>query len=227
MTFPPTLHRAQVKICGLTNEEDARAAISLGADALGFNFYPRSSRALDPAVDLAWILRLPPSVQRVAVTVNADRPLIDLLLASGAIDLIQLHGDEDEAFCRKLRRDSVPYIKAIRVRDASSLERPERFGCPALLLDAFQVGAFGGTGQRLDWTLARRFVEQCGSAIRVILSGGLAPENVGDAIREVRPPGVDVASGVERAGEPRRKDPARMEAFIAAVRAAEAGPPQS
>lgn len=225
MTFPPEAKGTQVKICGLTNEEDAQGAIALGAEALGFNFYPPSPRALDPRRDLPWIGRLPRSTQRVAVTVNPGRGLIDRLLASGAIDLIQLHGDEAEAFCAELRAAGIPFVKAVRVRDARSLEDTERYGCPAILLDAYRGEAFGGTGHRLDWTLARRFVDA--GSCRVILSGGLGPENVAEAIRQVRPAGVDVASGVERPGEPRRKDPVRMAAFIAAVRQAEKTLPQS
>lgn len=222
MTFPPDSRRVQVKICGLTNPEDALAAIALGADALGFNFYPKSSRALDLDRNAAWIRALPPGFQKIAVTVNPSRDLIDRLLTAGAADLIQLHGDEDEAFCAALARDGIPFVKAIRVRDESSLANPERFGGPAILLDAFQPGAFGGTGHRLDWALARRFVDAHGARLRVILSGGLDPDNVGEAVRDVRPAGVDVASGVERAGDARRKDPERMRAFIAAVRLAEA-----
>ena len=128
MTFPPDSQRVQVKICGLTNPEDALAAIELGADALGFNFYPKSSRALDLDRDAAWIRALPAGFQKVAVIVNATRDLIDRLLAAGAADLIQLHGDEDEAFCAALARDGVSFVKAIRVRDEASLANPARFG---------------------------------------------------------------------------------------------------
>ncbi len=218
VTFAPNATGVQVKICGLTNEEDACAAIATGADALGFNFYPGSARALDPDRDFDWIRRLPRPIQRVAVAVNPDRALVDRLLATGAIDLIQLHGDESEAFCAELRAAGIPFVKAIRVRDAASLERLERFGSPAILLDAYRGDAFGGTGHRLDWTLARRLVDE--GQYSVILAGGLTPENVAEAIAEVRPAGVDVASGLERPGEPRRKDPARMAAFFAAVRQA-------
>lgn len=225
MTFAPDARGVQVKICGLTNEEDANAAIALGAEALGFNFYPPSPRALDLDRDLDWIGGLPRSVQRIAVTVNPSRPLVDRLMASGALDLIQLHGDETEAFCGELREAGIPFVKAIRVRDASSLAGAGRYGCPAILLDAYRGDAFGGTGHRLDWTLARRFVDE--RRCHVVLSGGLLPGNVAAAIAQVRPAGVDVASGVECPGEPRRKDRERMAAFLAAVRQAEEAAAQS
>lgn len=225
MNFAPDAKGVQVKICGLTNEEDALAAIALGVDALGFNFYPPSPRALDLNRDLDWIGRLPRSAQRIAVTVNPGRPLVDQLMASGALDLIQLHGDETEAFCGELRGAGIPFVKAIRVRDASSLGGTERYGCPAILLDAYRGDAFGGTGHRLDWALARRFVDE--RRCHVILSGGLLPGNVASAIAQVRPAGVDVASGVERPGEPRRKDPDGMAAFLAAVRDGERAIAQS
>lgn len=216
VTFATNAKGVQIKLCGLTNAEDANAAIALGVEALGFNFYPPSPRALDVVRDLDWIGRLPSSVQRIAVTVNPSRSLVDRLMASGALDLIQLHGDETEAFCGELREAGVLFVKAVRVRDVSSLADVERYGCPAILLDAYRGDAFGGTGHRLDWALASRFVQE--RRCHVILSGGLRPENVAAAIAEVRPAGVDVASGVERPGEPRRKDLARMAAFIAAVR---------
>ena len=117
-----------------------------------------------------------------------------------------MHGDEDETFCQALRAAGLPFIKAIRVRDEESLAAPERFGTDHLLLDAYRPDAYGGTGHTLDWAVAARFA-------------AAHPENVAEAVRRVRPFAVDVASGVEGAAGPRRKDPAKMRDFIAAVRA--------
>ena len=136
---------------------------------------------------------------------------------------MQLHGDEDEAFCASLAEAGIPFGKAIRVRDAESLRGPARFHTPDLVLDAFRPGVYGGTGHTLDWTLAAGFAAaERAPGRRTILSGGLHPGNVAEAIRQVRPFGVDVASGVEGAAGPRRKDPARLRDFLAAVRAADA-----
>ncbi len=216
-------HRTRVKICGLTNLEDTALALELGADALGFNFYPRSSRYLGPDIDLGWIRELPAGVRRVAVVVNAESSMIRRLLDEQVVDSVQLHGDEEEDFCAGLRASGVRFAKAIRVRDALSLERSERFHTRDLLLDAYRPDAFGGTGHRVDWTLAADFVaRQTALGKRVILSGGLTPGNVAEAVLRVRPYAVDVASGVEESGNPRRKNPALLREFFAAIRAADA-----
>ena len=226
MIFHPadasTPARTRVKICGLTHPDDAALAVSLGADALGLNFHPGSPRCLDPARDGAWLRALPAGVRRVAVLVNADRDGIRRLLGEGLADAVQLHGDEDEAFCAALAEEGIPFAKAIRVRDASSLRGVERFHTPDLVLDAFRPGVYGGTGHTLDWTLVADFAaREHALGRRTILSGGLRPGNAAEAIRRVRPFGVDVASGVEGQENPRRKDPARMREFLTAVRAAD------
>lgn len=213
--------RTRVKICGLTHPADAALAVELGADALGLNFYPRSVRCLDPVRDRDWLRALPPGVPRVAVVVNATRDEIDRLLGEGLADAVQLHGDEDAAFCQALRARGVPFIKAFRARDEAVLARAGEFGTNQLLLDAFQPGVYGGTGHTVDWALAARFVAR---HRLTLLAGGLVPGNVADAIRQVRPYGVDVASGVEGASGPRRKDAETLRAFFAAVRAADAQP---
>ncbi len=215
--------RTRVKVCGITHPDDAALAAELGADALGLNFYAKSPRALDLARDGGWLRALPAGLRRVAVLVNAPFDFAVRLVGEGIVDAVQLHGDEDEAFCRRLQAANVPFIKAIRVRDESALLRPERFGTDHLLLDAFRPDAYGGTGHTLDWTLAARFAAEGRAAAnprRTILSGGLVPGNVAEAVRRVRPDAVDVASGVEGAGGPRRKDPERLRAFLAAVREA-------
>ena len=225
MIFPPAAAlppRTRVKICGLTHPDDAALAVALGADALGLNFHPGSPRCLDPARDGAWLRALPAGVRRVAVLVNPDRESIRRLLGEGLADAVQLHGDEDEAFCISLAAEGVPFAKAIRVRDADSLRGVERFHTPDLVLDAFRAGTYGGTGHTLDWALAADFAAaERALGRRTILSGGLQPGNAAEAIRRVRPFGVDVASGVEGAAGPRRKDPARLRDFLAAVRAAD------
>lgn len=209
----------QVKICGITNPADAETAIASGADLLGFNFYPRSPRFLAGG-DLDWLRRLASAVHRVAVLVNPTTPeMAGELFHQGLVDSVQLHGDESEGFCRAVVSAGVPLTRALRVRDESSLVRPERFGTRALLLDASRPGVYGGTGERLDWGLAARFAATH-PELKVILSGGLSPDNVVEAVRRVRPFAVDVASGVEAVGDPRRKDPARVRNFIQAAKTA-------
>ena len=215
--------RTRVKVCGITCPEDALLCAELGADALGFNFYPRSARYLDPAgTSQDWMRDLPQGVRRVGVFVNAPLEEITALLRRGLIDSVQLHGDEDENFCAQIHDSGVPFAKAIRVRDASSLVAPERFRTGDLLLDAYRADAYGGTGHQLDWLLAADFAAQQGKiGRRIILSGGLNPENIAQAVARVRPFAVDVASGVELPGNPRCKNEARLRDFIAAVRTAD------
>ena len=223
--FPPSEPdgRVLVKICGVTHPDDATFAVTLGADALGLNFYPGSPRCLDPARDADWLRGLAGTVRRVAVVVNTSRDKIDRLFGDGLVDAVQLHGDEDAAFCGSLAAAGVPFAKALRVRDAEDLQTAGTFGTPWIVLDAYDPHAYGGTGRTTDWTLAARAArEGATNGWRVILSGGLRPENVAEAVRLVRPSGVDVASGVEKTGDKRRKDPARMRAFFSEVRAAEA-----
>lgn len=216
---PSAPARTRVKICGLTHPEDAALAVALGADALGLNFYPRSPRCLDAARDAAWLRALPRSVCRIAVVVNASHDDIARLLGEGLVDAVQLHGDEDETFCRVLQEAGTPFIKALRARDETVLERPERFGTPFLLVDAFHPAAYGGTGQAVDWSLAARFAAR---HRRTFLAGGLHPGNVAAAVHAVRPYGIDVASGVEGEKGARRKDAKKLEEFFAAVRSVDA-----
>ena len=211
--------RTRVKICGITHPDDAALAIQAGADALGLNFYPGSPRCLDPREDGEWLRRLPPSTPRVAVVVNASPEEIARLLGEGLADAVQLHGDEDAEFCRELAARGTAFIKAIRIRDDSALLNVERFGTDDLLVDAFHPKAYGGTGEAVDWNLAARFAER---HRRTILAGGLRPDNVAAAIRQVRPYAVDVASGVERSDDPRRKDAEKMKTFFASVRTVDA-----
>lgn len=208
----------RVKICGITNQADAEAAIELGADALGFNLFPGSKRFLDLREAAGWIGALPPYVTRVAVMVNPT--LAEAADAAERFDSVQLHGHEDAEFCAAFARLSArSFVKALAVRDAASLEDAERFHTTHILLDAFSPGAFGGTGRRIDLDVAARFTA-AHTHLRVILSGGLTPESVAEAVRRVRPHAVDVASGVEREGDARKKDFGKMREFIRAAREA-------
>ena len=208
--------RVRVKICGITNREDALAAIALGADALGFNLFPGSKRFIELDREAAWMQALPPFVTRVAVLVNVPPDDARRIAARPEIDLVQLHGDEDAAYCAEFARLGRPFVKALRLRDAASVETADRFFTPHILLDAHAGAAFGGTGTPVDVALAAECVRRH-PALRIILAGGLKPENVAAAVQAVRPYAVDVASGVEVEGAARRKDAARMERFFAAV----------
>jgi len=193
-----------VKICGITTLDDALACVDAGADALGFNFWPQSKRRI-AVTDAAKIAkRLPPEVRTVGVFVNPAEADVDGAFASGAIDLAQLHGDEAPDFCSRF---AGRYIKAVRLRDAASLKMLEQYRCDLVLVDADTPG-YGGSGQRADVALAK----EAAAGRRVILAGGLTPENVAEAIAAVRPYGVDVAGGVER--EPGVKDWIKVAAFV-------------
>jgi phosphoribosylanthranilate isomerase len=202
----------RVKICGITRAEDAELAVSLGAWAIGFILWPESKRAADPAVAAGIARTMRRRVELVGVFVNPT--LDEVVQASESIGLthVQLHGDEGPSFCTAVAaRTGARVIKALRIGSQADMRDAERFHTDFHLLDADAGSAYGGTGRTWNWELigARR------SKIPVILSGGLTPDNVGDAIAAVQPWGVDVASGVESA--PGIKDPAKLEAFIAAA----------
>lgn len=207
----------RVKICGVTNPGDAALAVAAGVDALGFNFFPGSRRFISLDENREWIAELGGRVERVAVVVNAAKDELARLRASGCFEAVQFHGDETPEFCAGAGFGR--WIRAVRVKDADSLESALRYDTPFLLLDACAKGAYGGTGERLDWDLARDFILAHPDR-RVILAGGLNPSNVRDAVRIVRPHGVDVASGVELDLDPRRKNEYFAREFIAIARAA-------
>jgi len=193
-----------VKICGITSLDDALACVDAGADALGFNFWPQSRRHIAVEAAAAIAKRVPPNVRTVGVFVNPSEADVDRAFASGAIDLAQLHGDETPEFCRRF---AGRYIKAVRLVDARSLERLAQYPCDLALVDA-DSALYGGSGKRADVVLAA----EAAAARRVILAGGLTPENVAEAIATVKPYGVDVAGGVER--EPGVKDWIKVAAFV-------------
>ena len=211
-----------VKICGITNEEDALAALEAGAGLLGFNFYARSPRCV-AAVDARRIIeRLPETILSVGVFVNDDVESVVRVASEAGVGAVQLHGDESPEFCARVRRElkmkaSVNFIvKALRVGDDFSVETAARFETDAVLLDAYARDIWGGTGRTFDWSVARRTREVVG---RLILAGGLTVENVGEAVETVMPYTVDVCSGVESA--PGRKSFQLMRSFVEAVRAAD------
>ncbi len=199
----------RVKICGIQRLEDALAAVSAGADAIGFNFWRPGRRYIAPETARAIARGLPPFVTRVGVFADEDAETVRRIAGLCGLDALQLHGAESPEFCRQFDR---PVIKGIKVRGPESLRDLERYQVAAFLLDAHVPGEMGGTGRTFDWTLAAR----ARAAGPVILSGGLTPDNVTEAIRAAEPYAVDVASGVETDG---RKDPAKIRAFVAQVRA--------
>lgn len=206
--------RTGIKVCGVTQKEDALAAIDAGVDALGFNFYPGSKRHVILEDVAAWIGKLPDEVGRVAVVVNADESLLRDLQTSGLFHAFQFHGNETPEFCARWGGDFYVRARALAGEDslASALADP----APCLLLDAHVPGVFGGTGKTIDWSLAARAVSEAKRP--VVLSGGLNPDNVATAIAQVHPAAVDLASGVESA--PGIKDADKMRALVVAVRGA-------
>ena len=202
------MNTVRIKICGVTRLEDALAAARLGADALGFNFWPGSKRHLDAATARRIISRLPPFVTPVGVFVNQSEGEMRAIAGETGIQVFQLHGDEPPELCARL---PLPVVKAIPVDQVRTLSRLLSYEVQAFLLDTPSRG-YGGSGEPFDWSLA----EGVSDVAPVVLAGGLTPENVGAAIRAVRPWAVDVASGVE--SSPGVKNPGRMARFVSAVR---------
>ena len=207
----------RVKICGITNFEDAQVAVEAGAHALGFIFFSQSPRNISPAEAKRIIEQLPPFVARVGVFVNESFETILRIVKETGIDTVQLHGDESPELCEELARENLKVIKAFRIKDGNSLGALKDFRVSAFLLDSYVPGQLGGTGAKFNWDLA---VQASGLGTPIILAGGLVPENVRDAISKVAPYGVDVSSGVELELAPGKKDHAKVRAFIAAARSA-------
>jgi phosphoribosylanthranilate isomerase len=203
----------KVKVCGITNAEDAQAAVEAGADALGFIFYENSPRYVVPAVASRIIAGLPPLITPVGVFVNENVAAVRSIMDTCGLAMAQLHGEENAFYCRELSR---PAMKAVRLKDRGSLltlaEYQGRGGVRGFVLDTFSELSHGGTGQITDWDLAAEVAKQT----RILLAGGLTPSNVMEAIRTVHPYGVDVSSGVE--STPGKKDHAKIRAFVEAVR---------
>jgi phosphoribosylanthranilate isomerase len=197
-----------VKVCGITNLEDARAAVEAGADALGFNFYRRSARYIEPSSARLIIEQLPREILSVGVFVNEGGPEEVARISDEArTQAVQLHGDETPAYCHALKGRNI--IKALRVDQEFAPESAAQYEADAILLDAFDARERGGTGRVLDWELARRVREL---VPKLFLAGGLSPDNVAQAIAIVGPYAVDACSLLE--DTPGHKNHQRLRAFI-------------
>ena len=195
----------KVKVCGMTSLKDALVAVEEGADAVGFIFYKKSPRSVTMKTVREIVLELPPFVDTVGVFVDETAEQINKIADYCNLDIIQLHGDESPTFCKRIRRK---VIKAFRIKDMQSVKKISSFQVSGFLLDTFSENLHGGTGKVFDWNLvlpAKKFGP-------VIMAGGLTPNNVQQAVRQVRPYGVDVCSGVE--SEPGIKDHKKVRAFL-------------
>jgi phosphoribosylanthranilate isomerase len=201
----------RVKICGITNIEDAVAAAEYGADAIGFVFQPKSPRAITPETAKNIVSALPPFITTIGVFVNEDKLEIERITSYVGLNIVQLHGNEPPDACQLNRK----VIKAIRVKDLTDLEPLKRYNVSAFLLDTYSPHTMGGTGQIFNWDIAVE-AKKFG---RIILAGGLNHENIEEAIKWVRPYGIDVATGVEsnKKGE---KDHKKLKLFIEKARQA-------
>jgi phosphoribosylanthranilate isomerase len=210
--------RTRIKFCGLVRPGDVDDAVAIGADAIGFVFYPKSPRALTPEAAAALRRRLPSFVSAVGLFVDASQEAVESTAAQVGLDVLQLHGDESAQVAGALGEGcGLPWWKAIRMRaETDLLSSASTFGAAeCLVLDAFSEG-YGGSGRTFDWSWI-----PAGLPARIVLSGGLDAGSVTEAIGRVRPFAVDVSSGIQ-GSDPRTKDRARMERFVAAVLAADA-----
>lgn len=192
----PMTTSVKVKICGVTEAEQAHAITAMGADYLGINFWPHSKRYLAWEKAQQWLAQLPGTIKVVGVFVNPDLELLEEMAQSGLIHGFQLHGDESSPFCSQLLKRDLRVIKAFQVRDESTLKLAATYTPTDILLDAYHPDQRGGVGETFPWELARSFITQKPDS-RLWLAGGLTPENVRAAAQGVQPYAVDVASGVE------------------------------
>lgn len=199
----------KVKICGLTNYEDASAAIDMGADMLGFNFYPKSPRFLELEKAVEVINRLPAFIDIAGIFVNSRVEQIEEVIGDCQLDWIQLHGDESPEFCQSFLSINVKTMKAIRVKDKSDIERAEEYFTDAILFDAFNPEKYGGTGMSFDWNIMGHIDK------RVFLAGGINPANAAQAV-QLGVYGIDVCSGIE--SEPGKKDHKKMKELFENIR---------
>jgi len=204
----------RVKICGITNREDALTAVKLGADALGFVF-SNSPRQITPEIADKIISQLPPFILCVGVFANENRDRVVEMMDSCSLDVIQLHGDETPRLCNELKEFNKKLIKGIRVQNSSSLENLKEYNVDGFLLDSFVEDSFGGTGKVFNWDL----IDKKKIPKPFILSGGLCADNVIEAVSLLHPYAVDASSRLEK--EPGKKDPEKVRAFIEAVKKAD------
>ncbi|HDS85418.1 MAG TPA: phosphoribosylanthranilate isomerase [Phycisphaerales bacterium] len=199
----------KVKICGITNLDDARAAFEMGADMLGFNFYPESPRYIRPEEAFSIINKLPTFVDSVGLFVNAPIDEIKTLAETGYLNWIQLHGDETPEFCDQVQFANVRTLKAIRVRDEKDVQTANAYYTYAVLLDAFSPDGYGGTGSQFNWQWIKDIPK------RLFLAGGITPDNVAEAIR-TGVYGIDICSGIESV--PGQKDHQKMQKLFDVIR---------
>ncbi len=199
----------KVKICGITNYDDAMAAMDMGADLLGFNFYPQSPRYVEPVKAAEIIKRLPAFIDVSGVFVNSTLEQIREIAGMCQLDWIQLHGDETTDFCKWLAYDSVKTMKALRVKNIADLQRVDNYFTDAVLLDTYNPERYGGTGLTFDWNIIGHIAK------RVFLAGGITPENAAEAVG-LGVYGIDVCSGVE--AKPGKKDHGKMKALFDSIR---------
>lgn len=199
----------KVKICGLTNYEDAAAALDMGADLLGFNFYPKSSRYITPQKATELIAKLPAFVDTAGVFVNAEFEEICKIRHQCKLNWIQLHGDESPEFCRSFLSVNVKTMKALRVKDEADIEKADNYFTDAILLDAFHPQKYGGTGIKFDWNIIGDITK------RIFLAGGINPDNAAQAVK-LGVYGIDVCSGIE--SEPGKKDHKKMKELFENIR---------
>jgi phosphoribosylanthranilate isomerase len=212
----PDPQRFSVKICGITQEDQARKIAAMGADALGINFWPKSKRYIAPGAAAAWLPSLRNETVLVAVLVNPDAELIDTLVGESLVHILQLHGDETPAQVAALMERGIPVIKALQIRDRESLRQISEYPGDSILLDAYNPETYGGGGLTFPWELAQIAQEEFPDKM-IILSGGLTADNVRRAVAETHAAAVDVASGVESA--PGVKDLKLVRRFIDEARA--------
>jgi len=199
----------KVKICGITNYEDAAAALDMGADLLGFNFYSKSPRFIPPEKAGQIIRKLPAFVDIAGVFVNESIERIHKINNMCQLDWVQLHGDEDKDFCKQFRSHNVKVMKAIRVKDQEDIRKADDYFTDAVLLDAFDPEKYGGTGVTFDWNVIGHINE------RIFLAGGINPDNAAKAA-ELGVYGIDVCSGIE--AEPGKKDHEKMKKLFENIR---------
>lgn len=220
--MPTLLHRfldpatTSLKVCGITLADDAVRLAELGVPALGINFWPQSKRYCSAESAATFLPAIHDQILRVGVFVNADPDFVARLLDDDLIDLAQFHGDEPPEYCHHFADHGYPFIKALGVQTPEDLQQATDFRATGLLLDAHAPGLYGGTGQTIDWTTARAFIESTPD-LPLILAGGITPDNAANARAAVRPAALDVASGSESA--PGIKDFIKVQALLAACSA--------
>ena len=204
----------KIKICGITNKTDALAASELGVDMLGFVFYKKSKRYVTPAMAEDIINELPPFMGKIGIFVDETKEDVIRIAEDAGLNILQFHGSENPGYCASFR-DKYKIIKAFRVVTKSDLKVVNDYETDYYLFDAYKSACVGGTGETFDWNILKDF-----EILKpFILSGGLSPENVERAIKEVMPYAVDVSSGVESA--PGKKDASLLKKFVANVRKAQ------